>query len=182
VQDRILLYLRQKPFDGSQQFCKSKRLGEEGDLPFSYFVQWWLLGADEQSGDLFHMVKGMELVVQLQAGHIWKTIIENKEMRRVDANSLQCVEAGRVTMCVMRCLFLNHLNDELTDVRIVIDDKNELSASLPGSPKHVRLICHDKGSFFTLRSTSCWVVKMTRQAMRKGFTRAVRGMEVFYGA
>ena|SRR5690242_10011484 len=179
MQEHILCDLRKKHIDGVQHFPEIKRLGKKDDLPSAYFFPGRRLSTEEQGGSVFEVLKVMKLVVQVQAVHVWQIVIEDEEMWCMNVNSLQ----GIAPSDVMRGFLLDGLNDDLSNVLLILDHKNELDRPLPGSLQVVGFPWHCISTFCTIRfPTKRGALEKIRATSKESFTLASGGTEAWYGA
>ena len=183
MQGHNLCELRKQCIDGVKQFPEIKRLGKKNDLPLAHFFPRRSLSANQQSGSVFEVVKAMELVVQVQAIHVWQPVIEDEEMGRMDVNSLQGIAPGNVMMNVMWRFLLDGLNNDLSDVLLILDHENELDRLLLGDMQAVGFLWHGIRTFSTFRSPAkSGASAIVRAASKESFTLASWRTEVWYGA
>ena len=70
----------------------------------------------------------MQLIMQFDTGHIWKTIIQDEEMGFLQAARLKSMGTSHFIERTMAHYFLNHLYDQHANIHLVIDNQDQFDS------------------------------------------------------
>ena len=102
--------------NGQEQGAEVKGLGQKNDLTFADFPPGWVMSTYQDGWNTFKAIKLVKLVMQFEAIHVGKHVVEDEEMRAMGLDGLEGLGATGMAHDGMGGFTLNELDDEQANI------------------------------------------------------------------